>query len=145
MAAEQVANAAPETVWELVSDAARYPQWGPWIAAGYRRAGDTSPHGPGAVQWLRSSRRVLLRHVTMIEKILEVEEGRRLVYTVLGGLPVRDYLGEVTLTPVAGGTRIRWVANWDDTFRGGIVHRGLREAFPQIVADLAAAAEKQDR
>jgi len=81
----------------------------------------------------------------MIEKILEVEEGRRLVYTVLGGLPVRDYLGEVTLTPVAGGTRIRWVANWDDTFRGGIVHRGLREAFPQIVADLAAAAEKQDR
>jgi uncharacterized protein YndB with AHSA1/START domain len=145
VAAEQVAKAAPETVWELVSDAARYPQWGPWIAAGYRRAGDTSPHGPGAVQWLRSSRRVLLRHVTMIEKILEVEEGRRLVYTVLGGLPVRDYLGEVTLTPVADGTQIRWVANWDDTFRGRIVHRGLREAFPQIVADLAAAAEKQDR
>jgi hypothetical protein len=32
-----------------------------------------------------------------------------------------------------------------DTFRGRIVHRGLREAFPQIVADLAGAAEKQDR
>ena len=52
MAAEQVAKTAPETVWELVSDAARYPDWGPCIAAGCRRPGDTSPSGPDAVQWL---------------------------------------------------------------------------------------------
>ena len=141
--AEQDAHAAPEIVWELVSDATKFPEWGPWIAAGYRRPGDISPHGPGAIQWLRSSRRVFLRHVTMVEKILEAEQDRRLVYTVLGGLPVRNYLGEVTLTPIADGTHIRWAASWDDTFPGRIVHRGLREAFPQIVGDLVTAAEKQ--
>lgn len=79
----------------------------------------------------------------MVEKILEAEQDRRLVYTVLGGLPVHNYLGEVTLTPIADGTHIRWAASWDNTFPGRIVHRGLREAFPQIVGDLVTAAEKQ--
>ena len=55
--AEATAAAPPATVWALVSDAARYPQWGPWSAAGYQRPGTASPHGPGAVRWLRSSRR----------------------------------------------------------------------------------------
>jgi hypothetical protein len=55
--AEQSTRAAPEAVWDLVSDATRYPEWGPWSAAGYQRPGETSPRGPGAVQWLRSSRR----------------------------------------------------------------------------------------
>jgi len=73
VAAEQTAQAAPEAIWELISDARQYPQWGPWSAGGYRHDGDTSPHGAGAVQWLRSSRRYGLRHVTSIEKILEAD------------------------------------------------------------------------
>ena len=140
--AEQTARARPETVWELISDATRYPQWGPWSAAGYQRPGDNSPRGPGAIQWLRSSRRAYLRYPTTIEKILEAEEGRRLAYSVIGGIPVRNYRAEVTLTPTADGTRVRWAATWDATPSGRIVLRGLRTLYPQIVADLVAAAEK---
>jgi uncharacterized protein YndB with AHSA1/START domain len=141
--AESIARATPEAIWELISDANRYPQWGPWSAAGYQREGDTSPRGPGAVQWLRSSRRAYGRHVTSIERIIEADEGRRLVYTVIGGIPVRNYRAEVTLTPTADGTRIRWAATWDTTLQGRIVHRGLSKFYPEMMADLLAAAEKQ--
>jgi uncharacterized protein YndB with AHSA1/START domain len=140
--AEQTANASPEAVWALVSDATRYPEWGPWRAAGYRQPGDDSPRGPGAVQWLTSSRRAYLRYVTSVERILEAEAGRRLAYTVIGGIPVRNYRAEVTLTPAEGGTRIRWEASWDPTLAGRIVLRSLRTLYPEIVAGLAAAAER---
>jgi uncharacterized protein YndB with AHSA1/START domain len=142
VAAEQTTRARPEDVWELISDATRYPEWGPWSAAGYRRQGDASPRGPGAVYWLRSAQRAYLRYVTTVEEILEADEGRRLVYTVIGGMPVRNYRAEVTLTPDGEGTRIRWAATWDATMVGRLVWRGLRTFFPGVVADLVTAAEK---
>jgi hypothetical protein len=48
----------------------------------------------------------------------------------------------VTLSPAGDGTRIRWAAAWDATLAGRIVRRGLRTLYPQVVADLAAAAEQ---
>jgi len=141
--AEQTAQAAPAIVWTLISDVMTYPRWGPWSEAGYRRPGDTSPGGPGAVYWLRSSRRYGLRHPVSVEKILDAEEGRRLAYTVIAGISVRNYRAEVTLAPAAGGTRIRWAASWDRTLAGRLVQRSLRGLYPQVVADLARAAEKQ--
>lgn len=139
--ADATARAEPATVWALISDATRYAEWGPWSAAEYQHPGDASPHGPGAVYWLRSSRRAYLRYVTSVEKVLEVEEGRHLAYAVVGGMPVRNYRADVTLTPATGGTRIRWAATWDATLTGRMVHRGLRTFFPEMVADLVAAAE----
>jgi uncharacterized protein YndB with AHSA1/START domain len=143
--AEGTARAEPATVWALISDATRYPEWGPWSAAEYQRAGDDSPRGAGAVYWLRSSRRAYLRHVTTVEKILETEDERHLAYAVIGGIPVRNYRADVTLTPTADGTHIRWAAAWDDTPRGRIVHRGLRTFYPQMLAELVAAAEARVR
>jgi hypothetical protein len=49
----------------------------------------------------------------------------------------------VTLTPVADGTRIRWAATWDTTLAGRLVQRGLRKFYPQMMAGLVAAAERQ--
>jgi len=77
-----------------------------------------------------------------VEQILEAEEGRRLAYTVVAGIPVRNYRADVTLTPDGDGTHIRWEASWDPTPAGRIVLRGLRKFYPVIVASLAAAAEK---
>ena len=141
--AEQTTQAAPEIVWALVSDATTYPQWGPWRKADYRSLGGLSPHGKGAVYRLQSSRRYGLRYPVSVERILDAEEGRRLAYTVVKGIPVRNYRAEITLTPAADGTRIRWAATWDRTLAGRLVHRSLRGLYPQIVASLAAAAEKQ--
>jgi uncharacterized protein YndB with AHSA1/START domain len=141
--AEQIARATPATIWPLISDATQFAQWGPWSVAEYRSPGDTSPHGPGAVYSLRSASRAYGRYVTSVEKTLEVDEGRRLSYTVVGGMPVKNYLGEITLTPVdEATTRIRWTATWDKTLAGQLVQRGLRTFFPPMLADLVAAAEK---
>ena len=141
--AEQSAQAAPGIIWALISDVTTYPRWGPWSEAAYQRPGDTSPRGTGAVYRLRSSRRYGLRRPVSVEKILDAEDERLLAYTVIGGIPVRNYRAEITLAPAAGGTRIRWAASWDRTLAGRLVHRSLREAYPQIVADLARAAEAQ--
>jgi uncharacterized protein YndB with AHSA1/START domain len=142
--AERIARADPETVWALVSEAARYPEWGPWSSCEYERPGDASPRGPGAVYRLRSSRRYLGSYQPVsVEKVLEAKEGRFLAYAVVGGIPVRNYRAEVTLTPAGGGTRIRWAGDWDATLRGRMVYRGLSKLYPQVVAALAAAAESQ--
>ena len=140
--AEQIAAAASENVWALISDAMTYPQWGPWSEVGYRRQGDASPRGPGAVYWLRSSHRYGLVRPVSVEKIVDAEEGRRLAYTVIGGIPVRNYRAEITLTPTADGTQIRWAASFDQTLAGRLVHLSLRRLYPQVVASLAAAAER---
>jgi uncharacterized protein YndB with AHSA1/START domain len=141
--AELTAQAPPGVVWALISDATTYPSWGPWSEAGYRHPGDASPHGPGAVYWLRSSRRYGLYHPVTVEKILLAEEEQCLAYTVIGGIPVRHYRADITLTPADGGTRIHWAASWDRTLAGRFVQRSLRGMYPQIVAGLAAAAEHQ--
>jgi len=141
--AERTIQAPPDIIWALVSDAMMYPQWGPWRKAGYRSEGEASQHGPGAVYWLESSQRYMLRYPVSVEKIIDAEEGRHLAYTVIAGIPVRNYRADVTITPASGGTRVRWEATWDRTLAGRLVHRSLRDVYPRVVADLAAAAEKR--
>jgi Polyketide cyclase / dehydrase and lipid transport len=138
VAAEAVSSAAPEAIWALISDAASYSRWGPWKAAGYRGAATT--HEPGAVYWLRSEQRFLGLPVTSVERVEELEEGRRVVYSVIRGLPVRNYRAEILLTPAPEGTRIRWSASWDRTIAGRMMQRGLRPFFPRAVSSLAEAA-----
>jgi len=142
--AEATTKASPETVLALVSDATRYPSWGPWSSGHYKKAGEESPRGVGAIQTLRSAQRYLGRYTTSVERILEVEEGRRLAYMVIRGVPVRNYRGEVTLTPAGDGTHIRWTADWDDTTLGRVAWRGLRTFFPEMMTGLVAAAERDD-
>ena len=144
--AEQTAKATPETVWAIISDPTQYPQFGPWSAAGYRNNdGDPPPGTVGNVYWLKSSRRTYLRYATSVEKILELNEGRSLAYTVVGGIPVKNYRAEITLTPVDGGTHIRWAATWDSTLGGRIVHRTLVVLYPELVTSLARLAEQRSQ
>ena len=101
--AEGVTRAGPEVVWPLVADVTRYAEWGPWDESGYERPGDGSEHGSGAV------RRIRYRRTTSVEQVLDVEDGRRIAYTVLKGIPVRNDRAEVVLTPTVEGTRVELV------------------------------------
>lgn len=142
--AEQTAKARPAIVWAIISDATQYPLFGPWSSVGYRNSdGDPPPGAVGSVYWLKSSRRTYLRYATSVEKILEVDEGRSLAYTVISGIPVRNYRADITLTPVSDGTHIRWAASWDVTPAGRVVHRTLTVLYPEIVAGLVRLAEQK--
>jgi uncharacterized protein YndB with AHSA1/START domain len=133
--AEGVARAAPEVVWELVANADSYSQWGPWSASGYENLGAQAPDGAGVIRWMRYGR------TTTVERVLASEPPERLVYTVVKGIPVRNYQAEVTLSPEGEGTHIRWTATWDRTLPGRFVHRRLRAIYPDVVGRLIAAAE----
>lgn len=128
-------TAAPEVLWELLADSEGYSKWGPWSETGYETKGEPSAGGVGAVRRLRTGRR------TFFEQIEQVDPPRRMVYTVVKGIPVRNYRAEVILTPTGEGTDIRWFADWDRTLAGRLVHRKLSAAYPQIVQNLITAAE----
>ncbi|MEP7023107.1 MAG: SRPBCC family protein, partial [Actinomycetota bacterium] len=136
--AEAVSQAAPAAVWALVANADSYRQWGPWADSGYERVGEDGPLGAGAIRWFQYGGRT-----RTVEKVLIAESGQRLVYTVVAGLPVRNYRAEVTLSPAGSGTKIAWSARWDRTLGGRIVHRKLRVLYPEIVAALTAAADRE--
>src|SRR5260370_34834065 len=140
-AAEQTADVAPEVVWSLLSDVMVYAQVVPWRTSGYRSEGDAAANGKGAVYWLEGSKRYGFRYPVSVEEILDVEPGKRLAYTVLRGIPVRNYRAEVTLTPSPDGTLIRWGASWDRTLLGRLVYRPLRNLYPITVTGLVQAAE----
>jgi len=135
--AEGATRATPDIVWALLADANAYADWGPWDDAGYRRGGDDSVHGVGAVRWFRYGR------TTSVERVTEVEEGRRIAYTVIEGIPVRNYRAEIILTTIPEGTRVRWAASWDNTLIGRIVQRKLRSVYPQIMAGLVSTANER--
>ena len=46
----------------------------------------TAPDGAGVIRWMRYGR------TTTVEKVLASEPARRLVYTVVKGIPVRNYV-----------------------------------------------------
>jgi uncharacterized protein YndB with AHSA1/START domain len=141
--AEATAKASPEAVWALVSDPRQYPSWGPWSDGRYDNTGEEpASSGVGAVRVLRSEQRYLGRPVTTVEKVLVFEEGRHLAYEVIGGIPVRNYRADVTLTPDTDGTRVRWAATWDNTLLGRMAWRGLRTFYPEMMAGLVAAVER---
>lgn len=134
--AQGTTSASPEAVWALVAGANSYPHWGPWNEGGYRPSA-AGPSREGSVQWFRYGRTV------SVEKILEVEAPNRLAYTVIDGLPVKNYRAEVTLGPtLPGGTAVRWVATWDSTFLGKLVRRKLQKVYLEVVEALIAAADR---
>jgi len=141
--AEATAKASPETVWALVSDVTRYPSWGPWSDGHYEKAGEESPRGVGAVQVLRSAQRFMGRHTTSVEKILEFEEDRRLAYTVIRGIPVRNYRADISLEPDGSGTRIDWAGTYDEKWRGtaGPVGAMLSRTMQKFATGVARYAD----
>ena len=144
-AAERAAHAPPEVVWSLLSDVMVYPQWGPWRKAGYRSEGDAAANGKGAVYWLEGSKRYGFRYPVSVEEILDVEPGKRLAYTVLRGIPVRNYRAEVTLTPAGRRLRRRAERIPEAVMQRLGVDRADVEELHRVLTHINAAALAADR
>lgn len=95
---ERQIAASPETVFDVLTDHRRYAEITPLRGAKLEREGSPVPDGTGAIRVL-SSLGPPLR-----EEILDYEAPRRFSYRLLSGLPVRDHVGTVELTPQDGGT-----------------------------------------
>jgi uncharacterized protein YndB with AHSA1/START domain len=98
--------AGPAAVYALLADGASWPSWTPIDAFELEREGAGAPEGVGAVRRFRNGR------VEGRDTIVELVPDRRLGYTHVSSLPVRDYRATVDLEPHGGGTRIRWRASF---------------------------------
>jgi hypothetical protein len=131
-------TADPALVYGLLRDGATWPQWAPVDSVELERPGREELEGVGAVRLLRGGR------VTGHDEIVELVENRRFAYAHTSNLPVRDYRGEVELTPTAGGTEIRWASAFDPKVPGtGPLMRKALDGFvrklAQGLADRATA------
>ncbi|QUR67672.1 SRPBCC family protein [Mycobacterium spongiae] len=139
----KTASAPPATVFRLVSDGGRWSEWAKPIVlqSSWARQGDPAPGGVGAV------RKLGMWPVFVQEETVEYEQDRRHVYKLVGArTPVKDYFGEVTLTPnPAGGTDIRWAGSFTEGARG--TGRAMRAALGGAVkffaGRLVRAAERE--
>ncbi len=129
--AESVAT--PQRLWDFFTKVEAWDDWAPFDEVTVQEG-----QGVGETRLVKSGL------VTAIERVVALDPGRRYVYELLSGLPVRDYVAEVLFQPVNGQrTQIRWTAHFDAKIPGtGWVLALLLEAkFRQSLAALVRTAE----
>lgn len=128
-------DVSPEVVWRVLADHLGMPHWTPVLSARFEREGTPTRDGVGAI-------RVLGTPVGKIrEEVVEFVENKRLVYRMLSGAPVRDYVATVELTEVGGGTKIEWTASFVPRLPG--VQFAIKALIAQLAKGLAGEAAKR--
>ena len=127
-------QAPAAVIWGPLADSRGWPAWSPNDAAELVQEGDPAPDGVGAIRVFRTG------PIKVREEIVAFEPERRVVYRLLSGLPVRDYTGEVTLTPSAEDPAVT-VLVWESTWRPRYPLTGwaLRLGFQRIVQQWGGA------
>jgi uncharacterized protein YndB with AHSA1/START domain len=131
-----VSPAAPDAVWALLADATTWPAWSDFEEATIERPDADGGQGVGSLRRFRFGR------TRSREEIVAFEPPRHVAYVLLSGLPLRDYRGDVELTPTAtGGTDIHWHSEFRPKIpgTGPMVVRKLGR-FVQDLADALAVA-----
>jgi uncharacterized protein YndB with AHSA1/START domain len=128
----QVIPAPPAAVFAALLDRSSWPAWSGHDAFELVRPGAAGPYDVGSVGLLRSGRRV------MREEIVEVVADRRIGYTLLAGLRLRNYRADFDLSPTAEGTEVRWHSRFDAPSGFGWIYvAALRRFTRRLIHGLA--------
>ncbi len=101
-------DAPLEDVWRVYSDHAGWHRWAGFDRSWLERSGAANPNGRGALRGFASG------PVKVFEEIVDFEPPRRMTYRVVrGGLPMKNHLGEVTLSEDGEGTRLVWKCRFE--------------------------------
>ena len=130
-----VTSADADTVYALLRDGASWPRWSPLGSFELVREGEAEPEGLGAIRLFRTG------GVRSYEKIVALEPGRRFGYALDHGLPLRDYVAYVDLSPRDGGTEIHWHSTFTAKIpgTGWFYRRFLGSFIKRVVAGLVSA------
>lgn len=131
--------APPETVFDVLTDHRRYPEITALRKAELEREGEPAPNGLGAIRVLT------LAGPPMREEVIAYDRPHRFSYTILSGLPVRDHVGTVELSPVDGGTKVTYAVKTTPTipFAGAAVVAVLKQAIKGLLAGVAKESERR--
>ena len=126
-------NAAPETIWRIVTDASKYPDWDPGII---RIEGQIAPHEHLTIYTKAAPQRAFKPSVT------EFEPNRRMVWK--SGMPLGLFYGARTfLLEPLGGNRVRFTLT---EVYGGPMLPMIGKSIPDLnptFKDFAAALKQR--
>jgi uncharacterized protein YndB with AHSA1/START domain len=136
---EREVAAPPETVFEVLTDHRGYAAITPLRKATLERQGEPPPNGVGAIRVLSAV------GPSLREEVLAYEPGRLFSYKLLSGLPVRDHVGTVELTPSDGGTKVVYAVRTTPTvpLAGAAVVAAVKVGIRQLLGGVAKESERR--
>lgn len=136
---EREVKAPPDVIFAVLTDHARYAEITPLRRSELERQGDPAPNGVGAIRVLTAVGPPLR------EEVLVYEPERRFSYKLLSGLPVRDHVGTVELSPGPGGTRVAYAVRTTPTVPVGgfAVVAVVKQAIRQLLGGVAKESERR--
>ena len=131
--------APPEIVFDVLTDHRRYPEITSLRRAELEREGEPEPNGVGAIRVLT------VAGPPMREEVLAYERPYRFSYKILSGLPVRDHVGTVELSPSEGGTEVVYAIHTTPTLPVGgfLVIAVLKQAIKSLLGGVAKESERR--
>lgn len=132
--------AAPlEVVFDVLTDHRRYADITPMRRSVLEREGEPAPNGVGAIRALHSVGPPLR------EEVIAYEPPHRFSYKVISGVPVRDHVGTVELTPEGEGTKVVYALRTTPTVpvAGALVVAVVKQAIKQLLDGIAAESERR--
>lgn len=132
-------DAPPEVVFGLLVDHRAYASMTPLRKSTLEREGEPAPNGVGAIRVLSAVGPPLR------EEVLAYDEPSRFSYKLLSGLPVRDHVGTVELTPLDGRTKMTYAVRTMPTVPivGSLVVGAVRIGVKQLMDGVSKEAERR--
>jgi uncharacterized protein YndB with AHSA1/START domain len=136
---ERQVAAPPETVFDVLVDHRGYADITPLRKSELEREGEPAPNGVGAIRVLRSVGPPLR------EEVLTYQPPTRFSYKLLSGVPVRDHVGTVLLTPEGGGTKVTYAVRTIPTVPvvGAVVVGVVKLGVKQLLNGIATESESR--
>jgi uncharacterized protein YndB with AHSA1/START domain len=136
---ERQVAAPPEVVFDVLTDHRRYPEITALRKAELEREGEPAPNGLGAIRVLT------VAGPPMREEVIAFERPRRFSYKVLSGLPVRNHVGTVELTPADGGTHVTYAVRTTPTVPVGgfAVVAFMKQGIKSLLSGVAKESERR--
>jgi uncharacterized protein YndB with AHSA1/START domain len=136
---EREVAAPPETVFEVLTDHRRYSEITPLRKAELEREGEPAPNGVGAIRVLSAVGPPLR------EEVIAYVPFTRFSYKLLSGLPVRDHVGTVELTPSTGGTKVVYAVRTTPTVPlvGAAVVAAVKLGVGQLLGGIVKESERR--
>lgn len=132
--------APPEIVFDVLTDHRRYTEITPLRKAELEREGEPEPNGVGAIRVLSA-----MPGPPMREEVLAYERPYRFSYTLLSGLPLRDHIGTVELSPSEGGTEITYAVKTTPTIpiAAPVIMAVLKKAIRDLIGGVGKESERR--
>jgi uncharacterized protein YndB with AHSA1/START domain len=136
---ERRVAAPPRIVFEVLTDHRGYAGITRLRKSVLEREGEPAPNGVGAIRVLSAVGPPLR------EEVIAYEPDTRFSYTLLSGLPVRDHIGTVELSPDGDGTRVVYVVRTTPTVPvgGGAVVAAMKVGIKQLLDGASAESERR--